>query len=694
MLSAHSIRSKLYMGFGLVILIAAGLSLFGFVSVQQSVSNFTTYRATAIQSVLYDELALALVESRLNTMKYRATGDKQSIDNVQNHVAMVEHHEKKLEKANLLNENKESLRKLAEDAKLYLASFLEAVSIQEERVHLVDNQFVPLGSKMQKAFSQVMEQAHNNGDLNATFLAARANEHLLLASYYAEEYLLRNDENAMAKYLDEVAQIESFMNRLSSEAQSDEIRQAVEKISTSLKEFRELFTLIHDKIVERNRIYSETLDVVGPAATQAALTYKNEQIAEQNRIGPQIAQAFNRQLTIIAVVGIVAVILGSLVAYFLANGLARPIATLTQTMKRLSDDELSVEIEGIERKDEIGSMAQAVEIFKQNGIERAELAVQTRAQEKESQAVHQATEKAIENFKTASNNILEVLENTVESMQSSAKHLGDMSGDARHKATEVDSEATRTTENFETVAAATEELSSSIQEISVQVSKASDVVQTASEKTQDSVREVENLATAGEKIGAVVGLIQDIAEQTNLLALNATIEAARAGEAGKGFAVVAAEVKQLAEQTSKATDEIGQQVNGIQSSTQRAVTAIREIASVSDELDSVTTTIASAVEEQGASTGEIAQTSTGAASSMARLAAGISDVSNAIYVANDTAGSVLSSSDDIAAQTVRIKEAVEEFYASLRRGPFDRRDKAKSDAPFEGEDRRRKSRAA
>jgi methyl-accepting chemotaxis protein len=216
------------------------------------------------------------------------------------------------------------------------------------------------------------------------------------------------------------------------------------------------------------------------------------------------------------------------------------------------------------------------------------------------------------------------------------------------------------------VASAAEELSSSIQEIARQVATASGVITQAGTTTEASAREIEALAAAGAKIGAVVDLIQAIAAQTNLLALNATIEAARAGDAGRGFAVVASEVKSLAAQTASATEEIASQIATIQASTKTAVGAIREVSHAMSDIQGVTGSIASAVEQQSAATNEIAASIQRAADVTNSLAANVSGVTVAINETGNSATEVQSASDDLARQSERLAAEVKDFLQRLR----------------------------
>lgn len=275
--------------------------------------------------------------------------------------------------------------------------------------------------------------------------------------------------------------------------------------------------------------------------------------------------------------------------------------------------------------------------------------------------------RAIDTFKTKVDSSMGEVGNSAEKVTRQALSLSEMSVSATAEASEAAHSSVQTTGNIQTIAAATEELSSSIAEISRQISGASDVARRANGETNRTSAEVARLSETAQKIGDVISLIQAIAEQTNLLALNATIEAARAGEAGRGFAVVAAEVKELATQTSKATEEISAQIASIQSATQNAVKSINAISDTVKEVDNMTATIAAAVEQQGAATREISSNIQSAATGSASLAGNVDRVAGAIAQTGTAAADFQVAADGLKGCAAQIATDVREFFESLRK---------------------------
>jgi hemerythrin-like metal-binding protein len=369
----------------------------------------------------------------------------------------------------------------------------------------------------------------------------------------------------------------------------------------------------------------------------------------------------------VAVLSAIAVFLGFLFSVLIARGISRPIKKMVSAMGQLAKGDLSVVVPCLDRKDEIGEMADAVEIFKENAVQIEALRRdQEKAAARSAQERKKATEEMAQHFEEDVLGIVKSVSQAAKEMKSVASGMSDSAQKSAAQAANVAAAATQTTSNVQTVASAAEELSASIQEISGQVIQASHIASTASDETHKTNEIIQSLSSAVGNIGSVVQLINDIASQTNLLALNATIEAARAGEAGKGFAVVASEVKNLANQTSKATEDISVQIAEVQNGTQNAVSAIQNIGGIIEKVRSISSSIAAAVEEQGAATQEIAR-------NVQQASQGTIEVSNAIeqvkLMADATGASssqVLSSAGELSNDSQKLHDEVLDFIKGLR----------------------------
>jgi methyl-accepting chemotaxis protein len=365
-------------------------------------------------------------------------------------------------------------------------------------------------------------------------------------------------------------------------------------------------------------------------------------------------------------IGFVVVIVGCL-SWIVARQVSRPVIVMTGAMTRLATGDKTVAIQGTDRRDEIGAMARAVQVFKDNAIRMDEL--QQERVEMERQAAmekRRSMNDLADKFQQTVGGIVHLVASAATEMQATARGMASMAERANRQTAAVAVSSEQASSNVQMVATAAEELSSSVSEISRQVLHSAEITGKAVREAKRTNDVVQGLSNAAQLIGKVLGLISDIAGQTNLLALNATIEAARAGEAGKGFAVVASEVKNLANQTAKATEDIAVQITSMQTATGEAVGAIQLIGTTITEINDIGTSIASAVEEQDAATREIARNVQQAAAGTQGVSDNVSGVSQAVDETGAAATQVLSASQELAQQGEYLSAEVEKFLIAVR----------------------------
>ncbi len=363
---------------------------------------------------------------------------------------------------------------------------------------------------------------------------------------------------------------------------------------------------------------------------------------------------------------VLAVVVASLACMFLIGTIARPIRAITAAMHRLTQRDMATEIPARARTDEIGQMAQAVQVFKDALIAADRLAAEQTAERAAKEQRAARLDRAVADFERNAREMVALLSSGSTELEATARAVSGTADRTNQQASTVAAAAEQAGAGVQTVASAAEELTASIGEISRQVAQSAKMAARAVGEAQRTNTIVAALAEGADKIGNVVGLITSIAGQTNLLALNATIEAARAGDAGKGFAVVASEVKNLASQTGKATEEIGTQITQIQASTKEAVAAIRGIVGSIEEVSSIATSIATAVEEQGAATAEIARNVQQTAVAAREVSSNIGGVSQAASEAGASANEVLVAAGGISRQAERLSSEVNNFVAGVR----------------------------
>jgi methyl-accepting chemotaxis protein len=453
---------------------------------------------------------------------------------------------------------------------------------------------------------------------------------------------------------------------------SPEERETYQQFTSNYSNFQNLERKVIDllgehKIEEARKLFrGELFEVSGRVgAPLAKLVELNVAGAKQAVAEAGDSYASARFLSIMTLV--IAGAIGIAATIFSVRGIAYPITRIAQAMRTLAGGDVKVEIPYVNRRDEIGSMAQAVEVFKRNAVERIRLESQQKETEARSAEARKADMRRLaDEFQAAVGQIVDTVSSASNELEAAAGTLTKTAEETQNLAGSVAAASEEASSNVESVASATEEMTSSVHEISRQVQESAKIAGDAVHQAEQTDVRINELSNAAARIGDVVKLITAIAEQTNLLALNATIEAARAGEAGRGFAVVASEVKALAAQTAKATEEIGTQIASMQTATQDSVGAIKEISTTIGRIAEISETIASAVHEQGAATQEIARNVGEAAKGTSQVAHHITSVNRGASETGSASAEVLASARSLSKESSHLKTEVQRFLASVR----------------------------
>jgi methyl-accepting chemotaxis protein len=358
--------------------------------------------------------------------------------------------------------------------------------------------------------------------------------------------------------------------------------------------------------------------------------------------------------------------IAAVVTFFTARSIVDPVKTMTDAMGRLAQGDISINVPARERTDELGDMAQAMQVFKDSAIENARMTEAQKEEQETQKARAQRLDDLTSSFDAQISNALESVDSAATSMKTTAESMASTAEETSNQSQAAAAASEQASNNVQMVSAAAEEMSASVEEIARQVGDSAMMAQSAVEQAETTNSEVQGLVETAQKIGNVVEMITDIAAQTNLLALNATIEAARAGEAGKGFAVVATEVKSLANQTAKATDEIAKQIGAMQGATANSVEAIQAIVDKISEMNEVSSAIAAAIDEQEAATRNISENSQQAATGTQEATGNVNGVSSAASETGMAATDVLRAAGSMSDQAETLRQSVDTFLRDVK----------------------------
>jgi methyl-accepting chemotaxis protein len=659
------IALRIGIGFGLLVTLLIVVFVMMRNGITYAGESFDKYAEMADDTKLMQQLESDAMEARLALRVFLADRSEANLKRIDAAKRSIEEGFVKA-KEEIANPERAALLQKAEVHKTNALQQLDAaVRAQQERDRLVYDQIDPLGTKLREASSEFARKSLDTNDLDRAVKAFAIEEAIMMARLRKYRFLDRNqkeDADLALKYVDQAA---TAVAAVSDIARTNGSAQFVRDLETYLPQYKAAVQQVIAAVASRN----EGRDGFASEATQASAAIDaivesvGKDAKETQTYTSDAIDGANRNGLLTAVV---AIALGIGAALLIARSITKPVGALTNQMGELAGGKTDFTVAGLGRKDEIGSMADAVEVFRQNAIRVEEMAAAEKAELAKKEARQRAIENYIAEFDKGVSDALGSVNAAVTQMRSTASSMTAIAEETTRQSTAVAAASEEASTNVQTVAAATEELTASIGEIAGQVESSTKVARSAVDKANGTNETVQSLVQAAERVGQVVSLINEIASQTNLLALNATIEAARAGEAGKGFAVVASEVKSLAQQTAKATEEIAEHIQTIQSVTGDAAEAIRGIGTTIGDINEISSTIAAAVQEQTAATQEIARNVQQAAQGTHEVNSNITGVTQAAQETGSAATQVLSSAQELGRQADDLRSQIDGFLAKIR----------------------------
>jgi len=662
------IKTRLYSGFGVLIVIGLLVAAFGgwqLAKIGGQVDHLVAVSENASRNL---EVSRLTEQMQRLTLRLKTLGDESAIKDF--NTAQTEASELLATAAKVTTSDER--RRLYNDVSGKIVELRQGfdklvqlgATMKTDRAKLFS-----VGDQMAAAtdelFAAGTTRSADESDLPA--LTANVRASVLLVRVANWRFLATSDPKGPATFKANVEKAESALAALETADTAHRLAATIAPVRAEIKDYAASFDGLSAAMLQADDLYGNAIQAANLKIEEQQEMARKSLVADlaatKTATGEIIASTTLTQ-GIIAALGF---LLGLVLAWFIGRGIANPVVAMTAAMRKLAGGDRSVEIPAVGRKDEVGEMASTVQVFKDGMIETERLRAEQETQKQQAeQGRHQAMLDLAAKFESSVGGIVESVASAATEMQATAQSLAATAEQTTRQSTTVAAASEQATQNVQTVAASSEELSASIREISQQVTQAGVMIQDSVRQATLSNEQVQGLASAAEKIGDVVKIISDIAGQTNLLALNATIEAARAGDAGKGFAVVASEVKALANQTAKATGEIAEQIKAIQEATQSSARSIQGITEAIGKVNETATAIASAVEEQGAATQEISRNVLQAAQGTQEVSGNITGVTEAAQQTGAAATQVLASAGELSKHGEVLKAQVAGFLREVR----------------------------
>ena len=660
-----SIRTRLYGGFSALVALSCGMGLFSYTQLNNLDEMFEAraqFESAARTLYTINGLSDRLIAQ---AAQYRQTQDSEFTAGMASSLEEIRQGSERLIASTPSAERRAAYQRL-HDQSIDLGKTLPKLAelgtqIRENRAGVYTN-----GDDLTKASGVLVTQLRATGQDAVIAQAVEVERTLLLFRIMNWRFLATKDPKGRALSANAFNNAEAALAKLNGLNLSASDQRTAKTVGEALIRLNRSIVAASQAIVESETFFEETLkpgvngintvgrDVRGKL--QAAL---EEGVVQSNAL-------MSRTKTIqIALLGLI-LALGAALAVLIARSLIRPISGMTAAMSRLADGETAIHVPSQDATDEMGRMAKAVEVFRQNAVARVALEAEQAAQASARQRRADRVDVLVRGFEDRIAASIAIVTSAATELDTTARSMTQVADSTNGQAVSSSAAAEEATMNVQTVAAAAEEMVASLGEIERRVQQSNDVASHADHEARATTATMSDLSRAAEKIGEAVTMISGLASQTNLLALNATIEAARAGEAGRGFAVVATEVKELAAQTARTTDAISDQVAAIQSASTQALGAIQQIGRTIVSVNDITASIAATVVQQTAATNEIARNASEAARGTQDVSMSVAQVQALSSETGSAAQQVMMASSELSTQSENVRREVEDFLAAIR----------------------------